>query len=262
MDIHAYIQSGIIESYLLGIAGEEEKQELDQMRRMYPEIENAIHDAEEWLHGVASPSVTPVPSKVKEKIFATISKESKPTPAVEIRIGNPVYKYIAAAATVLLISSVAANLVLYNKYNAAKENLLALQDRQQLLLTNNNAIQAKMNIINNDIKMITATGASKIVMKAVDGKGNIQSTLMMDETGNHLLLMSNSLPIAPAGKQYQLWAIVDGKPVNAGLLSNCEPYCKFSSIAHAQAYAVTLEQEGGSNNPTLDQMYVFGKVNS
>lgn len=73
MDIHAYIQSGIIESYLLGIAGEEEKAELEQMRRQYPEIEKAIQNAEEWLHGITSPYVTPVPATVKDRIFATIN---------------------------------------------------------------------------------------------------------------------------------------------------------------------------------------------
>jgi hypothetical protein len=74
MDIHAYIRSGIIESCLLGIAGEEERLELERMRRLYPEVEKAIHKAEDWLYGLASPSHTPVPSKVRERIFATINK--------------------------------------------------------------------------------------------------------------------------------------------------------------------------------------------
>jgi len=31
-------------------------------------------------------------------------------------------------------------------------------------------------------------------------------------------------------------------------------------IAHASAFAVTLEPRGGSATPTMDQMYVLGKV--
>ena len=77
MDIHAYIQSGIIESYLLGIAGNEEKDELNRLRCIYPEVENAIQSAEEWLYGIASPSVTPVPAEVKEKIFSTIRDDQR-----------------------------------------------------------------------------------------------------------------------------------------------------------------------------------------
>jgi anti-sigma-K factor RskA len=31
-------------------------------------------------------------------------------------------------------------------------------------------------------------------------------------------------------------------------------------ITSAQAFAVTLEKEGGSPSPTMDQMYVMGKI--
>lgn len=261
MDIHAYIQSGIIESYLLGIAGEEEINELNMMRRQYPEVESAIHSAEEWLHGIATPYSTPVPAKVKGKIFASINEDTIPTtPVVKINTVRPVYKYLAVASSILLITSVAANLLLYNKYITERDNALALQDKQQVLLTENKVIQAKMNNIGDDLKMITASNSSKIVMDAVAGRTHMQSVLMMDAAKKQLLMVSNSLPDAPSGMQYQLWAIVKGKPVSAGLISVCDPYCKFRPVAGAEAYAVTLEHSGGSENPTLDQMFVFGKV--
>lgn len=263
MDIHAYIQSGIIESYLLGIAGDEEKQELDRLRRIYPEVENAIHHAEEWLQGVSTPSSTPVPAKVKEQIFATIHEElRKSARTAEIRTGRPLNRYLVAASLILLTSSVILNMVLYFKYRTEKKNVMALQEEHKGLLVKNNLVQAKLISFGDDLNRVTGSGSSRIVMDAVMGKGSFQSTLLMDNTGKQLLLVSNSLPTAPAGKQYQLWAIVNGKPVNAGLLSDCIPYCKFPSVAHAQAYAVTLEPSGGSIGPTLDQMFVFGKVNS
>jgi anti-sigma-K factor RskA len=64
----------------------------------------------------------------------------------------------------------------------------------------------------------------------------------------------------PPGKQYQLWAIVDGKPVDAGMVGDCEGLCKMKVINRAEAFAITLEKEGGSSAPTLTAMYVMGKV--
>ena len=57
----------------------------------------------------------------------------------------------------------------------------------------------------------------------------------------------------PTGKQYQLWAIVDGKPVDAGVINNCIGLCKMKKIDHAEAFAITLEKEGGSPTPTLNR---------
>jgi anti-sigma-K factor RskA len=71
------------------------------------------------------------------------------------------------------------------------------------------------------------------------------------------------LPPPPAGKQYQLWAIVKGKPTDMGVLT-LEPGENILKtvpfIANAQAFAVTLEDIGGSPVPTLDQMYLLGNV--
>jgi anti-sigma-K factor RskA len=72
-----------------------------------------------------------------------------------------------------------------------------------------------------------------------------------------------NLPVPPSDQQYQLWAIVDGTPVSMGVFevgadpSNLQPV---EYVAGAQAYAVTLEPKGGSESPTLEQMYVIGEI--
>ena len=68
------------------------------------------------------------------------------------------------------------------------------------------------------------------------------------------------MPVATTGKQYQLWALVDGAPVDAGVfeIDAGTPMIKMKNIPRAQAFAVTLEPSGGSLKPTMDQMYVLG----
>jgi hypothetical protein len=80
---------------------------------------------------------------------------------------------------------------------------------------------------------------------------------------NEVMLDVQKLPAAPAGKQYQLWSIVDGKPVDIGMLDD-----EFSgkvlkmrnTKAGSVAFAITLEKTGGVPSPTMEEMYVMGKV--
>jgi len=70
-----------------------------------------------------------------------------------------------------------------------------------------------------------------------------------------------SLPVPPAGKQDQLGALVGGKPVDAGVFNmntnaGMQP---MKNILSADAWAVTLEPQGGSVAPTLSQMYLLSK---
>jgi anti-sigma-K factor RskA len=72
------------------------------------------------------------------------------------------------------------------------------------------------------------------------------------------------LPPLPAGKQYQLWALDQGKPIDAGMLTAATASGKglqqMKDIASAQTFAMTIEPTGGSVNPTLNTMTVVGNI--
>jgi anti-sigma-K factor RskA len=61
--------------------------------------------------------------------------------------------------------------------------------------------------------------------------------------------------------QYQLWAIADGKPVDAGMYTEeKDSKIALANITNAQAFAITLEKKGGSPVPTMENMYVMGEI--
>jgi anti-sigma-K factor RskA len=62
--------------------------------------------------------------------------------------------------------------------------------------------------------------------------------------------------------QFQLWAIIDDKPVNAGVFDNeQEGLIEMNKIGPGVAvFAVTIEPRGGKESPTLSTMQVAGKV--
>jgi hypothetical protein len=56
--------------------------------------------------------------------------------------------------------------------------------------------------------------------------------------------------------------LVDGKPLDAGVVEDLPGICQLKTIQRAQAFAITLEKMGGSPTPTLTQMFVLGNVKS
>jgi anti-sigma-K factor RskA len=84
---------------------------------------------------------------------------------------------------------------------------------------------------------------------------------MWDTKTKEVYLTTNKLPAPPQDMQYQLWAIADGKPVSAGMYSDDkDARIALSTIENAQAFAITLEKKGGSEEPTMENMYVMGGV--
>ena len=58
----------------------------------------------------------------------------------------------------------------------------------------------------------------KIQMNGIKGKEKNTATVYWDTRTKEVYLIPANMEKVPEGKQYQLWAIVDGKPVDAGIM--------------------------------------------
>lgn len=90
------------------------------------------------------------------------------------------------------------------------------------------------------------------------------ASLYWDVVGERWIVDSE-LPPAPAGKVYQLWIITPDAKISAGLIEQYDAGHAFTTIPipananKAVAAAITLEPEGGSEQPTMP-IYVLGKI--
>lgn len=71
-DIRKYVESGILEAYVLGIATPEEQQEVEEMANQHIEVRTAIDAFEENLEKFAMENVTMPDPTIKLLLFATI----------------------------------------------------------------------------------------------------------------------------------------------------------------------------------------------
>lgn len=272
MDIRAYIESGIIESYVLGMADAQEAAELEQLAAQHPEIREAIASFEASLEASAITQATPPPPDVKAKLFSELKNEfsatvpsftestAKVVPLTATGSRSNFFKYLAAASVILLVVSSGMNFYFYNRLNDATDKLLALQTEHNSILADNKTYQTRLLDIYSNMQLMSDPQMIKVSMPGIKGKENNLATVFWDSKTKDVYLLANKLAQAPENKQYQLWAIVNGKPVDAGLLNDCNGLCKLKNIPAAQAFAITLEKKGGSPTPTLDQMFVLGKV--
>lgn len=257
MDIKAYIQGGIIEQYVLGLASAEEAAELQSLRKEHPEVNDAIINFEKTFEeALMSDQVQPpafIKSALQKQLFEEEKSETIIAAIPQHKTGNT-WKYLAAASVILLVISTTLNLYFYSGYKKSK-------DQYQALLTERNTLQANNASYQQSLQLFQDTTMKRVEMKGLPGKEQNIATVLWDKNSKDVYLYMSGMQQTPAGKQYQLWAIVDGKPVDAGIIDNyCIGFCKMKKIDNAQAFAITLEKEGGSATPTLTAMYVMGKI--
>ncbi|WP_199119619.1 anti-sigma factor domain-containing protein [Pedobacter sp. ASV28] len=275
MDIKEYISSGIIEAYVMGLASEEEVGILMCVQKNNPEVKQAILEAEKTLEDFNSRHAINPPEELKSAIWAKISAEGEEASAQQssddsltedhiiplnqeikpINTVNLSLKWLSIAASVLLIVSISLNLYFRSSQNNYQAQLLDLQKKQQNTDIAYNALKIKWDIANHpNMKTIQLLGVEK--------HPNMKAMVYMDKSSNEVYLSLENLPSPPKDQEYQLWAIVDGKPTSMGVFDqeSTEAVQKMVTVTNAQAFAITLEKKGGSEVPTLENMYVMGKV--
>ena len=267
MNKNDIISSGLLELYVLGLASDEESRQVQEWVSQYPEIKEEITAIEMSLESYAQAHATEPSPAVKDKIFAEISKDGTknrlvPVAGNDVKAQTPVYripsifKFAAAAALALLIGSIALNYSYYNKYRSASSELA---QAQQKLDQQDKANQA----MKTDINVMTDKNSLPVVLRGTPHAPDALAKIFWMKTTGEVYVDPSNLPVTPSGKQYQLWAIVDGKPVDAGMISNEQGVYhiqKMKSFGHAEAFAITLEKAGGSPTPTMDEMYVISKI--
>lgn len=72
MNTEEYISSGIIETYVLGLAGEEEARELEELCLQYAEIKAAVRETEASMEHYAQLNAITPPERVKDQIWTAI----------------------------------------------------------------------------------------------------------------------------------------------------------------------------------------------
>ena len=273
MDIQAYIQSGIIESYVLGLASAEEVIEVEKLRLQYREVDRDIDEFSALLEKQALENCIPPPAEAKSKIMQAIKEDEKETripPLLPLKdsdtiINEPVrslrlWRFAAAASIILFIASTAFNIYLYNRYNEKNTAYQALLTERNSLQANNQVYQTSMQEWQAALDVLHDPQMAMIKLADVKGQKNL-ATVFWDRNNKDVYMVANVLPKAKAGKQYQLWAMVNGKPVDAGMIDpHCIGVCKMKTIPQAEAFAITLEKEGGSPAPTMEELCVMGKV--
>lgn len=275
MDIQEYIESGMIESYVLGLADATEVADIEKKKKQYPEIQKAIDDFAISVEEQAFKNAVKPPVAAKASLMSRLASDFEtPNPlsvAYNIKdssIGETpspnritYWRYAAAASVILLIGSTVTNLYLYNKYSSTHTQYQALLAERNTLQASNQVIQAKVRDYQSAAEMMADPSIAMVKMVDPAKKAKNMTTVFWDSNTKDVYLMANKLPAPSKDKQYQLWALVDGKPVDAGMLDpNCTSVCKMKNIPRAQAFAITLEKAGGSPVPTMEQLYVLGNI--
>ncbi len=274
MDLSCIISSGDLELYVLGLLPQEEAYQVEQLSVLFPQIQQELDRISLSLERLAdSAHAAPSPAvkqrflqrirTLKEEEIKAVPVPASETPVISMTSKRKNKSFLLAASISALLLSVLAIVYLSMENRQQHDRVAALQQEVVQLNSSIEEQQQQLQSTAEALALWQSPDVRKIALTQVPGKPGARAQLLWNQRTNEVYLTDVSLPAAPAGRQYQLWAIVEGKPVDGGVLSKAGDLAvqQMKTFAGADAFAITLEKEGGSSAPTLEQMYVMARAN-
>ncbi|TPG63597.1 anti-sigma factor domain-containing protein [Hymenobacter nivis] len=296
-DPQAYIESGILEQYALGLLTPAERVAVEAEAARHPLVAEELAAGQRALEYYAEAHSRELPAAMRDRVLTKVLAQitpaaaeapvaapvaataGAPTPSASLRAdvdalarpqaaAEPGVRSIssaaaptaprrglAIAASIALLLSLFGNAYLYQQWQGADTALVALQDTQNRVAANTLVVEKKLGEVKEQNAVLRDAEFHFVALAGTPDAPQDRARVLFNAKTKQVYVDVQKLSPAPTGRQYQLWALNNGKPVDAGMLTQAaasgERLERMKDIASAQAFAVTLEPLGGSASPTM-----------
>lgn len=172
------------------------------------------------------------------------------------------FRYAVAASVVFMIASIGLLIQSQNLSQDLSAQVALVSEQSTIIEALETEVERKEELLT----ILEARDVDLILMDGLDVNPNGYGKVVWDKDNGQALLQVANIPQVPTAKEYQLWFVVNNQPISAGVFAVNDPtedsFFKISEFQQADntgAFAITLEPEGGSPQPTGD-MYLLGSM--
>lgn len=273
MDVKAYISSGILEEYSLGVVSDQERREVECLSKIYPEIKEALGQMEGDLEHFAKGYATEPPPELRASIMDAVS-ETKQESNLRALDAEPKSASIDKESEISATSRpsgaswlIAAAILgfafgvwqFYQNQNKSLEIAL-LDQKVKDMNVQYEGLEMQLAELNEGMDEMYSPMLQKVVMKPMMEGIETDVSVFWNMENGEVKLDPSKLPELTESEQYQMWVIRDGVPVDMGIIPKEMDGALMASekTMKGEAFTLTIEPLGGQAEPSLDRLVVLG----
>lgn len=242
MNKEQFLNSGLLEQFVLGLTSPEEDKIVQEYLHRFPELNNelnALHNAMEQY--ALQHSIPPPKSQYSADTFESNA---------QVSISDSDYGFNWSLLTAVLLACL--SFYLFRSNQQQQKNILQIEAEHAALKTYCQASQDKVQAQLLILDKIQHPNTQSIVLAGTAIAPAHFAIAHWNPTLKEGWLDPTKLPILPKGKQYQVWADINGEMISIGLIPpNSRELISIAYLANAESINITEEALGGAEHPNV-----------
>jgi cell division protein FtsL len=245
--LHNFLNSNLLNMYLVGDTSFEESKEVEYFISNYPEAADAYEKLQDNLEIIAKAGAVDVPNDMISEILEALD-ESNETKVIQLVQKRKTSWYsIAASAAAVLFA--ATSFMLYQKnQNLNSENNVVIEEIYDLRsdIDKNNS---KLDELSRELMKLNNPDARKYVINGNERAKNLKTVAYINPVEKTSMIDVITLPQLPKEQHYQIWAELQDRMVNLGILDESNRRLKqIPYMEDALALSIKISTKGDETN--------------
>ncbi|MBT8210935.1 MAG: anti-sigma factor [Eudoraea sp.] len=242
--IRIFLDTDLLEKYLLGNTSLEESQQVERYIAMYPEVRKTYDELQENLETFAKMHALKTPEGLKTKILVRIRAQ---------QAGRRKFRRYAIAATFAAFIFAGSSYFFWNQsQNLQQENTIV----NNKIKTLEADMRSQLEDVRNQFIVLNNPSTRKYMVNGNKKASELKAVAYINPVKKLSYINVRNLPHLPEDKCYQMWAEVNGEMVNLGVIKEIQDKDKLLALPYAEKAIsyITIEPKGGNDTPTVQNI--------
>ncbi len=240
--IKIFLDSDLLEKYLLDTTTDEETLRVERYIAMYPEVREVYNELQDNLESFAKMYAVKTPEGLKNKITTRIKTE---------RAGRKKFtKYLVAASFAALLFAGVASFFWNQNQSLQQENTIV----NNKIKTLEADMRQQLEDVRNQFIVLNNPQTRRLSVRGNKKAKELKAVAYINPVKKLSYINVSKLPNLPENQCFQMWAEVNGEMINLGIIEEASDKEKLLALPYsnnAVSY-ITIEPKGGNLSPTLD----------
>ncbi|MEM9000918.1 MAG: anti-sigma factor [Bacteroidota bacterium] len=242
--IKLFLDSDLLEKYLLGDTSTEEALKVERYIAMYPEVHKTYNELQENLEAFAKLHARKAPNELKATILNRIKNE---------KIGRRRFYRYAVAASITALIFAGSSYFFWNQNKSLQQEKAIVNNKIKNLEQD---MKVQLEDLRNQYIVLNNPNTKKYDVRGNKKAKELKAIAYINPVKKLSYINVSNLPQLPEDQCFQMWAEVNGKMVNLGVIKQFENKEKLLALPYddnAVGY-ITIEPKGGNNTPTVQNI--------